>query len=66
MRTIQSIYISHELHNRGLRRLGERGRGGDPLKAGNCAVVKPDEKHQYYNKGEVPFRMIYGVPKEFE
>jgi quercetin dioxygenase-like cupin family protein len=37
-----------------------------PLKAGNFALVNPDEKHQYCNKGDKPFRMICGVPKEFE
>ena len=37
-----------------------------PLKAGDFALVKPDEKHQYRNKGDVPFKMICGVPKEFE
>lgn len=37
-----------------------------PLKAGDFALVMPDEKHQYRNKGEVPFKMICGVPKEFE
>ena len=37
-----------------------------PLKAGDFALVNPDEKHQYRNKGEVPFKMICGVPKEFE
>ena len=37
-----------------------------PLKAGDFALVKPDEKHQYRNKGDQPFKMICGVPKEFE
>ena len=37
-----------------------------PLKAGDFAMVMPDEKHQYRNKGDVPFKMICGVPKEFE
>ena len=36
------------------------------LKAGDFALVNPDEKHQYRNKGEKPFKMICGVPKEFE
>ena len=36
------------------------------LKAGDFALVKPDEKHQYRNTGDKPFRMICGVPKEFE
>ena len=30
------------------------------------ALVRPDEKHQYRNKGDKPFKMICGVPKEFE
>ena len=37
-----------------------------PLKAGDFALVNPDEKHQYRNKGDVPFKMICGVPKGFE
>ena len=37
-----------------------------PLKAGDFALVNPDEKHQYRNKGDVPFKMICGVPSEFE
>jgi quercetin dioxygenase-like cupin family protein len=37
-----------------------------PLKAGDFALVMPDEKHQYRNKGDKPFKMICGVPKEFE
>jgi quercetin dioxygenase-like cupin family protein len=37
-----------------------------PLKAGDFALVNPDEKYQYRNKGDVPFKMICGVPKEFE
>ncbi len=36
------------------------------LKAGDFALVYPDEKHQYRNKGDIPFKMICGVPKEFE
>ena len=36
------------------------------LKAGDFALVNPDEKHQYRNKGDQPFKMICGVPKEFE
>ena len=37
-----------------------------PLKAGDFALVNPDEKLQYRNKGDVLFKMICGVPKEFE
>ena len=37
-----------------------------PLVAGDFALVDPDEKHQYRNKGDQPFKMICGVPKEFE
>jgi quercetin dioxygenase-like cupin family protein len=33
---------------------------------GDCALVNPDEKHQYLNKGDKPFKMICGVPEEFE
>ena len=37
-----------------------------PLKAGDFALVYPSEKHQYRNKGDKPFKMVCGVPKEFE
>ena len=37
-----------------------------PLETGDFALVNPDEKHQYRNKGDVPFKMICGVPKGFE
>ncbi len=37
-----------------------------PLKARDFALVNPNEKHQYRNKGSKPFMMICGVPKEFE
>ena len=36
------------------------------LKAGDFALVNPSEKHQYRNKGDQLFKMIFGVPKEFE
>jgi len=36
------------------------------LNAGDFVLVNPDEKHQYCNKGDKPFKMICGVPKEFE
>jgi len=36
-----------------------------PLKAEDFALVNPDEKHQYCNKGDKPFRMICGVLKDF-
>lgn len=37
------------------------------IKAGDFALVMPNEKHQYRNtSGEKPFVMICGVPKEFE
>ena len=37
------------------------------LKAGDFALVKPNEKHQYRNTSpDKSFRMICGVPKEFE
>ena len=47
---------------KGLHEKGEE----TPLKTGDFALVNPDEKHQYRNKGDVPFKMICGVPKEFE
>jgi len=38
-----------------------------PLKEGDFALVDPNEKHQYRNKSsDKVFRMICGVPKEFE
>jgi quercetin dioxygenase-like cupin family protein len=36
------------------------------LKAGDFALVNPNEKHQYRNKGDQPLVLICGVPKEFE
>jgi quercetin dioxygenase-like cupin family protein len=36
------------------------------LKRGDFALVLPNEKHQYRNTGDKPFKMICGVPKEFE
>jgi quercetin dioxygenase-like cupin family protein len=37
------------------------------LKAGDFALVSPDEKHQYRNTSpDKVFRMICGVPKQFE
>jgi quercetin dioxygenase-like cupin family protein len=37
-----------------------------PLKAGDFALIMPDEKHYYRNMGDKPFKMICGVLKEFE
>lgn len=38
-----------------------------PLKAGDFALVLPDEKHQYRNTSEKnDFVMICGVPSQFE
>ncbi len=37
-----------------------------PIKAADFALVMPDEKHQYRNKGNQALMMICGVPKEFE
>jgi quercetin dioxygenase-like cupin family protein len=37
------------------------------LKAGDFALVNPNERHQYRNNSTATvFRMICGVPKEFE
>lgn len=37
------------------------------VKAGDFAIVYPNEKHQYRNRSsDKVFRMICGVPKEFE
>lgn len=39
----------------------------NPLKAGDFALVMPNEKHQYRNKSDKdPMVMICGVPKDFE
>lgn len=37
-----------------------------PIKTGDFALVLPDEKHQYRNKGDQSLILICGVPKEFE
>jgi quercetin dioxygenase-like cupin family protein len=37
-----------------------------PVKKGDFALVDPGKKHQYRNKGNRPFIIICGVPKEFE
>jgi quercetin dioxygenase-like cupin family protein len=38
-----------------------------PMKAGDFALVLPGEKHQYRNASlKKDFKMICGVPKEFE
>ena len=34
-----------------------------PLRAGDYALVNPDEKHQYSNKRDQPIKMICGVSK---
>jgi quercetin dioxygenase-like cupin family protein len=36
------------------------------LKKGDFALVNPNEKHQYRNNSSGIFKMICGVPKEFE
>jgi quercetin dioxygenase-like cupin family protein len=36
------------------------------IKAGDLALVMPDEKHQNRNKGDRPLMLICVVPKEFE
>ena len=46
--------------------VNEKGKE-QPIKAGDFALVLPDEKHQYRNKSkEKPLVIICGVPKEFE
>ena len=38
-----------------------------PLKAGDFALVEPNEKHQYRNTSETqPFKMICAVPTAYE
>lgn len=36
------------------------------IKTGDFALVMPNEKHQYQNKGDQPLILICGVPKQFE
>jgi quercetin dioxygenase-like cupin family protein len=36
------------------------------LKAGDFALVNPDENRQYHNKRDKYLMLICGVPKEFE
>jgi quercetin dioxygenase-like cupin family protein len=36
------------------------------LNAGDFVLVDPNEKRQYRNKDNKPFKMICGVPNEFE
>ena len=55
------IYIIEE-HGALVNEKGEER----PIKAGDFALDMPDEKHQYRDKGDKPFKMICGVPKEFE
>lgn len=46
--------------------LNEKGEK-QAVKAGDFAMVMPNEKHQYHNaRADKPFVMICGVPKEFE
>jgi quercetin dioxygenase-like cupin family protein len=41
--------------------------GEHALRTGDFALVLPDERHQYRNiSPDKPFKMICGVPKEFE
>lgn len=37
-----------------------------PVKSGDFALVNPGEKHQYRNNSAGVFKMICGVPKQFE
>ena len=37
-----------------------------PLNAGDFVLVNPSEKHQYRNKEDQYFKMIWRLPKEFE
>jgi quercetin dioxygenase-like cupin family protein len=47
--------------------LVNEAREEQPLKAGDFALVIPDEKHQYPNLSpDKPFKMVCRVPKEFE
>jgi hypothetical protein len=69
------LLISHIAHLILALILKERLPSFGTLKAGDFVLLNPpheghvsnpDENHQYRNKGNVPFKMICGVPKEFE
>lgn len=36
------------------------------IKTGDFTLIQPMEKHQYKNRGNKPFIMLCGLPKEFE
>ena len=58
------VHMTYVIEGRGAL-VNEKGEE-TPQKAGDFALVDPDEKHQYRNKEGVLFKMICGVPKEFE
>ena len=59
----ESEHLNYIIAGRGVVMEGDTPR---TVQAGDFVLVKPQEKHQYRNKGDVPFKMICGVPKEFE
>jgi len=38
----------------------------EKIEVGDFIYVKPGEKHQYLNLGDVPFKMICAVPVDYE
>ena len=38
--------------------------GPVPFKTGSFALVKPDEKHQFRNTGNAPFKFLCIIPKD--
>lgn len=62
-----TIFLVHKIYVIGNSSALVNEKGEEqPLKAGDFAVVMPDEKCQYRNKGDVPFKMICGVSKKSE
>ncbi len=52
------VHINYVIEGSGAL-VNEKGEE-QPLKAGDFALVNPDEKHQYRNRGNKPFKMIAG------
>jgi quercetin dioxygenase-like cupin family protein len=59
------VHMNYVIQGEGML-VNEKGEE-TPVKAGDFALVNPDEKHQYRNtSADKDFKMICGVPKEFE
>jgi mannose-6-phosphate isomerase-like protein (cupin superfamily) len=59
-----TVHMNCVIEGTGIR-VNEKGEE-QPLKAGVFPLFTPDEKQQFRNKGVKPFKMICGVPREFE